>query len=91
MTAIMEYGLLVAGLVVGGAIGWLVAKQSVAGQLIRAEERLRANAASAATTEQRIRAAVETIAIKVCNAYSWIVIITIPLFNGHIVTIIVGT
>ena len=65
MTAIMEYGLLVAGLVVGGAIGWLVAKQSVAGQLIRAEERLRANEASAATTEQRIRAEVENIAIKV--------------------------
>ena len=65
MTAIMEYGLLVAGLVVGGVIGWLVAKQSVAGQLIRAEERLRANEASAATTEQRIRAEVENIAIKV--------------------------
>ena len=41
------------------------AKQSLAGQLIRAEERLRANEASAAGNEQRIRAEVENIALKI--------------------------
>ena len=46
MTALMEYGLLMVGLAIGGMVGWLVAKQSLAGQLIRAEERLRANEAS---------------------------------------------
>ena len=46
-------------------MGWLVAKQSLAGQLIRAEERLRANEASTAGNEQRIRAEVENIALKI--------------------------
>ena len=65
MTALMEYGLLMVGLAIGGTVGWLVAKQSLAGQLIRAEERLRANEASAASNEQRIRAEVENIALKI--------------------------
>lgn len=65
MTALVEYGLLLVGLAVGGTVGWLVAKQSLAGQLIRAEERLRANEASAAGNEQRIRAEVENIALKI--------------------------
>ena len=65
MTALVEYGLLLIGLAVGGTVGWLLAKQSLAGQLIRAEERLRANEASAASNEQRIRAEVENIALKI--------------------------
>ena len=65
MTALVEYGLLLVGLAVGGTVGWLLAKQSLAGQLIRAEERLRANEASAASNEQRIRAEVENIALKI--------------------------
>ena len=65
MTALVEYGLLLVGLAVGGTVGWLLAKQSLAGQLIRAEERLRANEASAAGNEQRIRAEVENIALKI--------------------------
>ena len=65
MTALMEYGLLMVGLAIGGTVGWLVAKQSLAGQLIRAEERLRANEASTAGNEQRIRAEVENIALKI--------------------------
>ncbi len=65
MTALLEYGLLLAGLAIGASIGWLLAKQSFSGQLIRAEERLRANEASAEGNEQRIRAEVENIAIKI--------------------------
>lgn len=65
MTALVEYGLLLIGLAIGGTVGWLVAKQSLAGQLIRAEERLRANEASTAGNEQRIRAEVENIALKI--------------------------
>ena len=65
MTALVEYGLLLIGLAIGGTVGWLVAKQSLAGQLIRAEERLRANEASTASNEQRIRAEVENIALKI--------------------------
>ena len=65
MTALVEYGLLLVGLAIGGTVGWLVAKQSLAGQLIRAEERLRANEAIAASNEQRIRAEVENIALKI--------------------------
>ena len=67
MTALVEYGLLLIGLAVGGTVGWLLAKQSLAGQLIRAEERLRANEASAASNEQRIRAEVENIALKMAR------------------------
>ena len=65
MTALVEYGLLLVGLAIGGTVGWLVAKQSLSGQLIRAEEQLRANEASAAGNEQRIRAEVENIAFKI--------------------------
>ena len=65
MTALVEYGLLLAGLAIGASIGWLLAKQSLSGQLIRAEERLRASEASAEGNEQRIRAEVENIAIKI--------------------------
>ena len=65
MTALVEYGLLLVGLAIGGTVGWLVAKQSLSGQLIRAEEQLRANEASAAGNEQRIRAEVENIALKI--------------------------
>ena len=65
MTALVEYGLLLVGIAIGGTVGWLVAKQSLAGQLIRAEERLRAYEASTAGNEQRIRAEVENIALKI--------------------------
>lgn len=65
MTGIVEYGLLVAGLAIGAILGWLVAKQSLSSKLIRAEERLRANEASAEGNEQRIRAEVENIAMKI--------------------------
>ena len=65
MTALVEYGLLVVGLGIGGALGWLLAKQATSAKLIRAEERLKANEEAAETNEQRIRAEVENIATKV--------------------------
>ena len=65
MTGLVEYGLLMAGLGIGGVLGWLIAKQSTSASLIRAEERLKANEEAAETNEQRIRAEVENIATRV--------------------------
>ena len=65
MTGLLEYGLLVLGVAIGCGVGWLMAKQSMSGRIIRAEERLKANEETAESNEQRIRAEVENIAIKV--------------------------
>ena len=65
MTGLLEYGLLVLGVAIGCGVGWLMAKQSMSGRIIRAEERLKANEEAAESNEQRIRAEVENIAIKV--------------------------
>ena len=43
MTGLLEYGLLVMGIAIGGGVGWLMAKQTMSGRIIRAEERLKAN------------------------------------------------
>lgn len=65
MTGLLEYGLLVLGVAIGCGVGWLMAKQTMSGRIIRAEERLKANEEAAESNEQRIRAEVENIAIKV--------------------------
>ena len=65
MTGLLEYGLLVMGIAIGGGVGWLMAKQTMSGRIIRAEERLKANEEAAESNEQRIRAEVENIAMKV--------------------------
>ena len=65
MAAILEYGFLMVGVVLGGAVGWLLAKQSMSSKLVVAEERLRASEEYIALNEQRIRAEVENIAIKI--------------------------
>ena len=43
MTGLLEYGLLVTGIAIGGGVRWLMAKQTMSGRIIRAEERLQAN------------------------------------------------
>lgn len=65
MAGILEYGFLMVGVVLGGAVGWLLAKQSMSSKLVVAEERLRASEENIALNEQRIRAEVENIAIKI--------------------------
>ncbi|MGB1587326.1 MAG: DNA recombination protein RmuC [Poseidonia sp.] len=64
MVGLFEYGLLAVGLVLGGLVGWISARQSMAGELIRAEERLRASEDAAVVNEQRIRAEVANIGKK---------------------------
>ena len=61
MVGVTEYGLLLIGLALGGVIGWVMARQSTAGELIRAEERLRSSEEASAINEQRIRAEVENL------------------------------
>ena len=43
MAGVVEYGLLVLGLGVGAFIGWLMARQALSGQLLVAQERIRAS------------------------------------------------
>jgi DNA recombination protein RmuC len=64
MVGLAEVGFLFSGVVLGTLIGWLASRQSTAGELIRAEERLRASEEAAAINEQRIRAEVENIGKK---------------------------
>ena len=54
MAGLEEYGLLLVGLAVGTLLGWILAKQSTSGDIIRAEERIRASEETASVNEQRI-------------------------------------
>jgi esterase/lipase len=65
MAGLEEYGLLVAGLALGTVLGWMLAKQTTSGDIIRAEERIRASEESASVNEQRIRAEVENISKRI--------------------------
>ena len=64
MVGLLEYGLLAVGLALGGLVGWISARQFMSGELIRAEERLRASEDAAVVNEQRIRAEVANIGKK---------------------------
>ena len=65
MAGLEEYGLLFVGLAVGTLLGWILAKQSTSGDIIRAEERIRASEETASVNEQRIRAEVENISKRI--------------------------
>jgi len=65
MAGLEEYGLLLVGLAVGTLLGWILAKQSTSGDIIRAEERIRASEETASVNEQRIRAEVENISKRI--------------------------
>jgi len=65
MAGLEEYGLLLIGLALGTFMGWMLAKQSTSGDIIRAEERIRASEETASVNEQRIRAEVENISKRI--------------------------
>ena len=65
MVGVMEYGLLIIGAALGTVIGWVLGQQRASGDLIRAEERIRASEEAVSTNEQRVRAEVENIARKI--------------------------
>lgn len=65
MVGVMEYGLLIIGAALGTVIGWVLGQQRASGDLIRAEERIRASEEAVTTNEQRVRAEVENIARKI--------------------------
>ncbi|MFL2979287.1 MAG: DNA recombination protein RmuC [Candidatus Thalassarchaeaceae archaeon] len=52
------------GLVIGGVIGWLLAKQKMGSEIIRYEERIRANEGVFETNENRMKAEIENMVIK---------------------------
>ena len=53
--------LLVAGLLTGGAIGWLLASQKMGKEIIRSEERMKAQAES----ESKLKAEIEAMAVDI--------------------------
>lgn len=65
MTGLAEYGLLLMGLALGAVLGWVLAKQSTSGDIIRAQERIKASEETATINEQRIRAEVENISKRI--------------------------
>ena len=65
MTGLLEYGLLVMGIASVAALKMVDGKQTMSGRIIRAEERLKAKRKPPESSEQRIRAEVENIAMKV--------------------------
>jgi len=70
MVTVMAYGLLGVGLGLGGVLGWLASRQTLQGQLLVANERLRASEQQSTVHEQRVRAEVEHIARKVSEESS---------------------
>ena len=70
MATVMGYGLLVVGFGLGATLGWLVTRQALHGQLLIANERLRANKEQGEIQERRVRAEVEHIARKVSEESS---------------------
>ena len=65
MAGLAEYGLLLVGLALGTVLGWVLAKQSTSGDIIRAQERIKASEETATINEQRIRAEVENISKRI--------------------------
>lgn len=65
MAGLAEYGLLLVGLALGTVLGWVLAKQSSSGDIIRAQERIKASEETATINEQRIRAEVENISKRI--------------------------
>lgn len=61
MTVLTEYGLLLVGLAVGCFLGWVLGRQATSGDLIRAEERVRASETTSEANEQRMRAEIEAL------------------------------
>ena len=61
MTVLADYGLLLAGLTLGCALGWVLGRQANSAALIRAEERIRASETTSEVNEQRLRAEVEAL------------------------------
>ena len=61
MTVLTEYGLLLSGLAVGCLLGWVLGRQATSGDLIRAEERVRASETTSEANEQRMRAEIEAL------------------------------
>jgi len=61
MTVLTEYGLLLIGLAVGCLLGWVLGRQATSGDLIRAEERVRASETTSEANEQRMRAEIEAL------------------------------
>lgn len=53
------------GLALGAVLGWVLAKQSTSGDIIRAQERIKASEETATINEQRIRAEVENISKRI--------------------------
>jgi DNA recombination protein RmuC len=52
---------IVVGLIVGGTIGWLLAKQTMNSQIIRSEERIRASEEAIESNEQKVRAEIKNL------------------------------
>jgi DNA recombination protein RmuC len=52
---------IILGLIVGGGIGWMLAKQRMGGEVIRSEERLLAKEEAAATNEEKVRAEIQNL------------------------------
>ncbi len=61
MTVLTEYGLLLVGLAIGCFLGWVLGRQATSGDLIRAEERVRASETTSEANEQRMRAEIEAL------------------------------
>ncbi len=53
---------IILGLIVGGVIGWVLAKQRMSGEVIRSEERLLAKEEAAASNEEKVRAEIQNLA-----------------------------
>ena len=49
------------GLMVGGGIGWMLAKERIGGEVIRSEERVRAKEEAAAANEEKVKAEIENL------------------------------
>jgi len=49
------------GLMVGGGIGWMLAKERIGGEVIRSEERIRAKEEAVAANEEKVKAEIENL------------------------------
>ena len=49
------------GLMVGGGIGWMLAKERIGGEVIRSEERVRAKEEAVAANEEKVKAEIENL------------------------------
>ena len=49
------------GLMIGGGIGWMLAKERIGGEVIRSEERVRAKEEAVAANEEKVKAEIENL------------------------------